>query len=85
MRILVVQRKVRILARKRVYLRLNQEKKDYKEANWTCGREFVLDEEEHLEQNLLSAGAIGMDGENNQLKMLGCSRVIVIFISLAKM
>jgi len=45
----------------------------------------VLDEEEHLEQNLLFAGAIGMDGENNQLKMLRCSRVIVIFTSLAKM
>ena len=44
----------------------------------------MLDEEEHLEQNLLSAGAIGMDGENNQLKMLRCSRVIVIFTSLAK-
>ena len=43
----------------------------------------MLDEEEHLEQNLLSAGAIGMDGENNQLKMLRCSRVIVIFTSLA--
>jgi hypothetical protein len=45
----------------------------------------VLDQEEHLEQNLLSAGAIGMDGENNQLKMLGCSPVIVIFTALAKM
>ena len=43
----------------------------------------MLDVEEHLEQNLLSAGTIGMDGENNQLKMWGCSRVIVIFISLA--
>ena len=31
----------------------------------------MLDEEEHLEQNLLSAGAIGMDGENDHLKMLG--------------
>lgn len=34
-------------------------------------REFVLGTEEHLEQNLLSAGAIGVDGENNHLKMLG--------------
>ena len=44
----------------------------------------MLDQEEHLEQNLLSASAIGMDGENNQLKMLGCSPVIVIFTALAK-
>ena len=44
----------------------------------------MLDEEEHLDQNLLSAGAIGMDGENNQLKMLRCSVVIVIFIYLAR-
>ena len=43
----------------------------------------MLDKEENLEQKLLSAGAIGMDGENNQLKMLRCSRVIVIFTSLA--
>ena len=29
--------------------RLNQEKKDCKKATEACGREFVLDEEEHLE------------------------------------
>jgi hypothetical protein len=48
-------------------------------------REFVLGTEEHLEQNLLSAGAIGVDGENNHLKMLGYWAVVMISTSLAKM
>ena len=39
----------------------------------------MLDEEEHLEQNLLSAGAIRMDGENNDHKMLRYLPVIMIF------
>jgi len=65
-------------------VRLNQEKKDYKEATWAFRNESVLGTEEHSEQNLLSAGAIGEDGENNQLKMLGYPRAIVIFTYLAK-
>ena len=44
----------------------------------------MLDKEENLEQKLLSNRATGVDGENNHLKMVGYSRVIVIFIYLAR-
>ena len=45
----------------------------------------MLDEEEHLEQNLLSAGAIGVTGENSHLSILGSLTVFMIFTYLANM
>ena len=41
----------------------------------------MLDIEEHLEQNLLSAGATEVDGENNHLKMLRYWAVVMISTS----
>ena len=49
------------------------------------GSEFLLGKEENWEQSLLSAGAVGVTGENSHPSILGSLTVFMIFTYLAKM